>query len=447
MGESLQKRKKVLEDAEDRISSLPDSVLCCILSFLPTKDAGRTSILSTRWKYLFVSSPNLEFDDSFGSVESRPRFVNFVYRVLALRASSSMNRFRLKCEVNNDDPHVNRWISAALCRNVQELEIELCTFSYVFPRIQNSGLLPYDLFTCRTLVVLKLDADCSLNVPRNVSLPNLKTLHLQSVLVEWDSFKRILSGCPVLEDLLTCGCRFMYLQVFDLSVPTLKRLTLGSLCLPCGEFYGSEVVIDAPYLQCIRLKDNVVKKGYTLKGLTSPTEAHISIKLSVQEWRQRLSNCLPVAKLFEAISKVESLHLAGYSVLVLDVTQPRLPTFPNLTRLEVASNDTTLGLLAELLHCSPNLEVLVVGQVHKYGRGPRNFPIRTGYLSLHLKEVDLREFTGKEDELEVVEYLLDSAQVLEKMTIVMPSSMDKLHVSKKVSTFPRQSRACHILVT
>jgi len=37
---------------EDRVSSLPDSILSHIFSFLPTKDSVATSILSKQWNPL-----------------------------------------------------------------------------------------------------------------------------------------------------------------------------------------------------------------------------------------------------------------------------------------------------------------------------------------------------------------------------------------------------------
>ncbi|PNX99113.1 F-box/LRR-repeat protein, partial [Trifolium pratense] len=48
--------------AADRISELPDPILSHILSFIPTKLAATTSILSKRWKSVWHSVLTLDFD-------------------------------------------------------------------------------------------------------------------------------------------------------------------------------------------------------------------------------------------------------------------------------------------------------------------------------------------------------------------------------------------------
>ncbi|GAY32285.1 hypothetical protein CUMW_001630 [Citrus unshiu] len=57
----LNSKRKSKQDSEDGISHLSHPIPCHILSFLPTKHAVATCILSSRWKFVCASLSNLCF--------------------------------------------------------------------------------------------------------------------------------------------------------------------------------------------------------------------------------------------------------------------------------------------------------------------------------------------------------------------------------------------------
>uniref|UniRef100_A0A1J3ELM7 F-box/LRR-repeat protein n=1 Tax=Noccaea caerulescens TaxID=107243 RepID=A0A1J3ELM7_NOCCA len=116
----------------NHVSSLPKELLCHILSFLTTKEAALTSVLSKRWLNLLAFVPSLDIDDSeFLHPQEGKReregilqsFEDFVDRVLALQGHSSIKRFSLKCENGVDKDRLNRWICNVLHRGVSDLEL------------------------------------------------------------------------------------------------------------------------------------------------------------------------------------------------------------------------------------------------------------------------------------------------------------------------------------
>lgn len=145
----------------DRISNLPDSILCHILSFLPTKNAVGTSILSTRWQDLWTSVTSLDFDDSvlfhdryeFDSCYDTVNFsfMNFVNRVLLLRDVSCLEKFRLRLKVFCIFDAVITWISAVIKKNVPKLDLSC--------HLHHCCGLPRVLFISKTLVNLKLEGN------------------------------------------------------------------------------------------------------------------------------------------------------------------------------------------------------------------------------------------------------------------------------------------------
>ena len=81
----------------DRISDFPDSILCHIISFLPTNLASITSILSKRWKSVWLLGLTLNFDhESFEDFNSFQRF--FFLTLFSLRDKKILIRsFNFKC--------------------------------------------------------------------------------------------------------------------------------------------------------------------------------------------------------------------------------------------------------------------------------------------------------------------------------------------------------------
>ena len=195
----MAKRARVSKQQVDRISGLPDEILGHIISFLPLKEAICTSILSTRWSSIFTLISNLNIEgcsrrrksDSFS-------FMNFVDRVLFYH-TGVVDKFRLKCGEFIDSYRIDGWIRYALQNSVRELDLCL--------NCKEFSTLPIRVFTCKTLVKLRLDmySKCKLvlKVPVKICFPSLKTLHLLGIqFPDDDSIQRLFSSCSVLEELV-----------------------------------------------------------------------------------------------------------------------------------------------------------------------------------------------------------------------------------------------------
>jgi hypothetical protein len=158
----------------DRISDLPDSILGHILSFLPTKQAATTSILSKRWKSVWLSVLSLNFDEEpFKNCSS---FQNFVYLTISLLRDNSINSFTFKCSrgSNFNQRDYNQILKFAMERGVESLEFDMSERSRVIK-------LPTNILNMKTLRVLKL-SHIKMGDFDQVDFPLVKTLHLNRIL-------------------------------------------------------------------------------------------------------------------------------------------------------------------------------------------------------------------------------------------------------------------------
>ncbi|XP_058760962.1 FBD-associated F-box protein At3g52670-like [Vicia villosa] len=124
--------------AVDNISSLPEVILCHILSFLPTKEAVATSVLSKRWTNLWHSVDTINFTDiQIHRSKSNYTFNESVYSVLVSRDAAAaggshlISSFCLKISYSNHRlahlslPNIIKWINLVVQRKLKHLSVDM----------------------------------------------------------------------------------------------------------------------------------------------------------------------------------------------------------------------------------------------------------------------------------------------------------------------------------
>lgn len=414
-----------LSGSRDVISSLPDDISSHILSFLPTKEAASTSVLSKKWRYLFAFVPNLDLDESVylnpeNETEVSSSFMDFVDRVLALQGNSPLHKFSLKIGDGVEPDRIIPWINNVLERGVSDLDLHVY--------METEFVFPSEMFLSKTLVRLKLMLYPLLEF-EDVYLPKLKTLYIDSCYFEkyGIGLTKLLSGCPILEDLVLDDIPWCTWDFASVSVPTLKRLTFST---QVRDEFPKSVSIDTPNLVYLKFTDTVAGK-YPKVNFDSLVEAHIDLRLLQGHQGYGENDMVGNATDFiMRICNVKTLYLSSNTLQVLTYSCDAIPIFNNLTHLTIESNpEVGWQSLPGLLKNSPNLETLIFqGLIHKATDKcgdvclckPRE-EIRSCLASSPVKVIKILKFGEISDDMEKqreqIKYFLETMPNLEKMIL------------------------------
>ncbi|XVF77566.1 hypothetical protein PTKIN_Ptkin14bG0055300 [Pterospermum kingtungense] len=429
--------KKSLCIRRDRLSDLPDEILCHIISLLPIKETVRTSVLSTRWLNLFTLISTLNLDED----KNRPRmaplygFMSIVDRVLLTRQGIDVDKFRVKCGRAVDPWRAQGWIQYALGHNVRNLELELGVSMEHF-------ILPTGLLTRKTLVTLKLQMEDNyvLQIPSKVSLPCLKKLHLKSIeFSDDDSVERLFSSCSTLEELVVQSCNFENITEISVVNSTLKRLTISHH--PKVYEYENLLLINAPSLLYFKYF-HFIAKDHILIGLHSLVEACIDFGPVLNSAFYDSGK----TDLIRGISHVQSLHLSGpFSEALLFGNGP-IPTLENMTYLKIGRCYPEGW--ERVLNFAPQLDTLVFEELPCFQENIMNPPKEVPLcLTSQMKAIKFQLFRGKKSEMQMVEYFLKHAEVLENLTIhIIVRKKPRLRTFEQLLKFPRGSKKCQVLI-
>ncbi|ONH92000.1 hypothetical protein PRUPE_8G148900 [Prunus persica] len=324
------KSRLKLEMEVDRFSNLPSDVVEKILSRLPIREAVRTSVLSTKWRYRSAMLPHLVFDDQCVSTRKNITFVNIVDHVL-LGHIGPIHKFELSGGDCLDNWDIDRWILHLSRNSIKEFILVI--------RQGFNHRIPSCLFSCQDMIHLEL-LGCVLKPPSTFKgFRNLKSLVFQRVTLAQDVFQNLIACCPLLEKL-------------TLSIPTFHHLKIDAPNLQFLDVEGD--FEDVTFENTLNLADVCIR--IYPRGRTWVCDNSNLVKLLVQ---LPLIQRLKIGRYFlqapqevqAALSEVNSL----YGNWIFPLTQLRLVKI-----YYVSDVKTELDFIRFLLLNSPVLEKMIV---------------------------------------------------------------------------------------
>ncbi|XP_048610886.1 putative FBD-associated F-box protein At1g05080 isoform X1 [Brassica napus] len=469
------KRKVKSFGVEDRISALPDDLLVRILLLVPTKDALATMILSKRWRSIWTMVPKLDYlemisDDTnkvviggllgrllerfFGrNDQKRLWLLRFIDESLQAHKAPVLEALAIGVDRGRhvDVVDVGNWIKKAVHSRVREL-------GFILRWSAEPTRLPNNLYTCDTLVSLGLSNKILVDVPSPACLPSLKYLILDSVVYkDEDSLARFLSSCPLLKTLIVERHHQDNVKVFNIKAPFLVFLSYHYVKLePHGEAIEGSLVIDSPALKKIFITDHS-RDSYSIENEPRLEKANINFRCYPDDrFRTSLSSvmCLELVLSFATVcgalfSFILFIFFIGIVVTYLRknicINTSRGFTYVLLCSLQFSWFSTIgysylmeckiilvhdldwLQPLMFLLQNSPNLKVLLIDktfiqvaeELPLSWNQPSSVP---GCLSTHLEIFEWREYKGRNEEREFINYIFANSKCLKRAGFSLKST-------------------------
>ncbi|CAN8301676.1 unnamed protein product [Cochlearia groenlandica] len=424
---------------QDKISLLPEDLLLRILSYAPVRISMSTSLLSKRWSSVWKKMPSLVYDESCpynnnGSLG----FDQFCLTSLPLHRAHVLKSLNLRLKKDSDS------IDTLLFHNIGStlLEITIALSSYPCPYSPVTFPTNFDVF--ETLVVLKLQdrivVDVSVDSP--VCFPSLKKLHLCCVKFSGEeSLCKLLSACPVLEELYFQRLCSQGSVSYTVSVSSLKRLVFTTEIAYYRDNDPS-LEINTPSLEYLKIFDRTGCFSF-VSDMPRLLEADISVNLSINE------------KIMKVLTSIKHLTIDFYPSTVLDLAERFISN--RVVRLEIgASYNIRSKLLMNLLKDFPNLQALKIKRTYPRDKvdkmclvsEPSHVP---DCLRFHLETFQWIGYEGTLEEKGVADYILRNAACLKTARIsifgVDPRGGENdLMIVKELESIPIPSSSCQLVI-
>ncbi|XP_027153744.1 F-box/FBD/LRR-repeat protein At1g13570-like [Coffea eugenioides] len=413
----------------DRISSLPDNVIDHILVYLPTRDAARTSILSSKWRYIWAGHPNIVLNKQFAedvrgnrsAIEFQQYYVKTVSKILFQHIGPIL-KFDLQVPDLPLDEYsvIDQWLLFLSRQGPEELILN------------NSDRIPYCvpscIFSCPKLIKVHISKCICKTVP--TALEGFRTLRdLRLFQITFESPVQI--TLPKLA--ILCINRCWGVRWFNISCLRLKRLS----------FCDNDDLELSHYINCSEL---ILARIWLLNGV-------------VEHHRQ--NERISLTKLLSPWPSLEYLGLNGdyLKYMVAGSTIPeKLPTatlkcLTILVMFHFGYNFDEIVCTLCLLRSAVNLRKLAIlaKKIVHTDIKVADYLEKPGLMNQSLEglqTVMMINFQGSRNELLFVKLLLANSPSIERMFLEEDKNIDpvvRLGISKELMQFSRASTKAKII--
>ncbi|CAA7062490.1 unnamed protein product [Microthlaspi erraticum] len=388
---------------------------------------------------------NLEYDENYCLGIGSTGFAGFCGRSLQLHEAPVLKTLNIKVRQQYD------FIDSQIFPSIRSTLLEISILSYYNPTpIRFSS----NLNVFKTLVVMKLQDKILVNVSPDspVCFRSLKSLHLERVRYSCDeSFCRILSACPVLEDLFLDRLSRVE-KLFTIPVPSLQRLTIVHRD---GYFIDDDpiFVINVPSLIYLKIGDRIGRFHFT-GDMPKLVEADVAVCETKS------------GKLLKSLTSVERLSIYLFYSMVKHLTDRFYCN--QLLHLELhISENFRSNLLLRVLQDSPKLQVLKLDQrdcawIRNFDEDPSFVPEDPCFvsepssvpecLSFHLETLEWIGYGGSDEtkeEREAAVYILRNARRLKTALfslVCTPMLENEMIMINELESMSLASVSCQLVI-
>ncbi|XP_078148630.1 F-box protein At4g22280-like [Carex rostrata] len=324
-------------DIIDRITTLPDVVQAHILSFLCTKEAVGTCVLSKGWKSTWAGVPGLDINlkEFRGRTyeERVAKFERFVKGVLQNREPSNIEQLKLVWSTEG----CASYNSGALQRNILQaikFKPRVLSLSVCKQTLFNFDTDP--IFTCASLHDVVLEQNLVKSYveisPHSVHIPCLKKLHLTRIIVNANIVDKIFYGCPILDEFLLHDC---ILNFNKISSGKLKKLVILDCCLEQSLKIYTPFLLQLEVRGCCR---DILSLSWinmvpiTFSWETMPSLINARIQFPALYYSDELADV--GSKLLTSLSNITTLDLQLRDSQLRELLEKEVPNFPIFNNLK-----------------------------------------------------------------------------------------------------------------